>query len=688
MKLFLDFETRSDIDLTKVGAHIYARQPSTEVLLIGYAIDDQPVKVIDLTEENFRDKPEFLQLVHAVRTCEYIYAWNAQFERLMYDQPLRKKCPELHPLTVETWYCVKAQATNANLPPSLDDCSYLLGQQGLTGKKIKGMKHIRMFSIPDNEGQFSNRFVKPEEWGEFIEYCRQDVEVTRQIHETVKDLGKRLLAEYHTSEYINDVGIRIDREFCLGASRLTNELDEESQRDLLSATEGECDKLRSVRTTKWIYDRLPAHLQEYMNDPATKTGYSLRAPTQKELLAQPDLPDEPRRALTVMSNGGGNAVKKFNTFYNRSDPVTNTAQGGYIFAGTHTGRFTSYGIQLQNLPREQITFYDPKWFEDFYQAVKCGAYKEAKRVCEQDLSDFASNIKGLVRYAIIARTGKKFVCVDWEQIEGRMAPWLAMGIDQVTDLSAKDKLDAYADPNRDVYCETASKLTGRLIGKKDPERQSYGKTSELALGYGGGVGALSTMAKMFNVELPNQEEIVRQWRKDNHWATRWHSEVMKAAMRAVTNPGVPFVVGRVTFMYVEQYLGGSLLCKLPSGRLQTYPFCKIQEEHGQQYISALRSRVRPKIGERGWPAIRLWHGILCENITQAAAGCLLRETLRTLSKRGYWIVGHTHDEILIEVSEHDTTSLANIEEIMTTPTQWRSDLPLGVDSWEAKRFRK
>ena len=687
MKIYLDFETRSKADLPRVGAHNYAADPSTEVTLIGWMREDD--------RDAFVCEPSFMEgLIDYLADPNIIYyAWNAQFERLIFNNVLTKKwgVPEIE---LKRWRCIQSMATNCNLPASLHDASYVMGRKGLSRAKLKGNSLIKLFSMPQANGKFADPQDYRMDWQKFIEYCARDVEAMKDISDALPDWDKKyyketLLPEYQISEMVNDRGIKIDHQLCEGAVRLVNQVKDYEEQLLYEATQGECHKLSSPATTGWLYEQLPDTLKEIMRDDTTKSGISLRAHTKDRLLAHKDLPEHLRKVVKILAEGAGNSVRKFDNFLRRSSEGEHVARGSYAFCGTHTGRFTSYGIQLQNLPRNEIDIVDPKRFRDFYYAVSSGNFHKAKDVCLMEGSSITHNLKALLRYSIIARRGKKFICADWSQIEGRMAPWLAMGIGGFTDSLIRNRLDAYSDPDRDIYCETATDILGRRIGKKDPERQSYGKTTELAFGYGGGVGALKTMATLFNVTVDNPEHVLKRWREANPWATVWHKTVMKAAINAVKHPGQVMQAGRVYFKYAPTVLGGSLQCRLPSGRIQYYPFCELKVgEHGE-YLTCLRSREKPKANQKGWPALRLWHGILCENITQASAACLLRAALADIGQN-YVIVGHTHDELLIEANDdaYFGRHVETIKRMMKTAPEWAQDLPLDVDVWTGWRFRK
>lgn len=316
----------------------------------------------------------------------------------------------------------------------------------------------------------------------------------------------------------------------------------------------------------------------------------------------------------------------------------------------------------------------------------------------------------LVRTAFVAPPGKTFVWGDWSAIEARVLPWLAAspGAERVLDIFRTNDKDSSLP---DIYEITAGKLLGKPsseVTKK--ERQSHGKVPTLSLGFGGGLGALQAMAVNYRVyfDAESGKALVEGWRADNAWAPefwgkfRTHQEdgsviessgLWGAVHMALRNPGTPYTAGRVAYVYDPAYLSGTLFCALPDSRLLTYPDIKVRTKVVKDKITGEETEKTALWYRKGYGWSALWHGKCAENVTQAVAGSILRETLDDLElapevKLGLWeTIGHTHDEALIMADDAPDTvaaARAHLESEMLRPREWRLDLPLAVevtDNW-------
>lgn len=317
-------------------------------------------------------------------------------------------------------------------------------------------------------------------------------------------------------------------------------------------------------------------------------------------------------------------------------------------------------------------------------------HKQASRPSETDrlLDDIgqygpvAKTLTQLIRTAFVAAEGKTFVWGDWSNIEARINPWLAISVE------GDRKLDLFrlsdASPKLpDIYVQTASDLLGlgpREITKE--QRQSHGKVPELALGFGGGIGALQAMATTYGVYMDDEmaQDMVRRWRAVNPWAEIFWNRLWDAAMRAYQLPWTECPAGRVSYLFDPEYLGGSLFCALPCGRFLTYPqfrqeLREVENKDGTKEIK-LQWTYR-----KGHGRAAAWRGKLCENVVQATAGSLLRAKLLRLECEALLTtVAHTHDEIVVECLESsEPTALAYLAEVMTDPEPWSKGLPLKAD---------
>ena len=668
MKVFLDFETKSEVNLPIYGAYNYAPHISTEILLLAYAIDSGPIKVLEGCEE----LPD--EFIDAIENGEGVYAFNAQFERLIWRHCMPDEISE------PKWHCIQAQVSAAGLPRNLDAAGYVTRHVGTAKRKLEGQDLIKLFSVPP----FADPKEYPKEWALFKRYCARDVHVARELHRVVMELPEREEEEYKASEAINDAGIEIDTTLAKAVVKHKKYFTDKAKEAIIGLSEGQVYALSGAGLANWLISRIPERCKPVVESASTKSGYSFGADNLTKLHSMLD-PEEDitlfRVVDTLINDNPGNATAKFNRMLSRADD-SGVLRGAFIFNGAATGRFSSQGVQLQNMPRET---FDENNAELLY-AVKSGDSNLLNEACREFFLSPIKVMKGLVRYSLLARKRHIYIGADWSQIEGRFAPWLA------ETGNWEDKLEAYSNPKRDVYTETAEAILGRPI-VDSIERNSYGKVTELSLGYGGAKNALLAMANSYRVKINRPDEVVERWRENNPWATLWHKNIRRGIYAAIDNPNKLYKVGKVIYRYAPQYLGGALLCKLPSGRLLTYPFCSkvVLPNEKHESIVAINSSIRPKSGEKGWPARRLWHGLVCENITQAAAADLLRGLLVNLSRQNVKVIAHSHDEILVEVlneSKAIASTTKKIQKAMLNPPEWAKGLPLALEYWTGYRYRK
>lgn len=289
-------------------------------------------------------------------------------------------------------------------------------------------------------------------------------------------------------------------------------------------------------------------------------------------------------------------------------------------------------------------------------------------------------ISDCLRGFVCAAPGKKLMAIDLSQIEGRMLPWLA-GQDNKLELFAKGE---------DLYIAAAQDIYGCGPEAIDSDKRLIGKVSELALGYQGGVGAFQSMAKNYQLKIPDAlaDEIKLRWREGNPDIVAYWYKLENAACAAVKAPGEKFHVGPKGRHVTYLKKGSFLFCKLPSGRVISYPYPKFRV---MTMPWGDRKEVLTYKGEKDhkWVVIAAYGGLLAENNTQAAARDILRDAMFRLEAAGFPIVMHVHDEIVMEVDKHDPVkTLKRAEELMCVVPEWAKGLPIAADGWEGKRYRK
>jgi DNA polymerase len=282
----------------------------------------------------------------------------------------------------------------------------------------------------------------------------------------------------------------------------------------------------------------------------------------------------------------------------------------------------------------------------------------------------------MLRPALIPAPGNVLVGYDWSAIEARVTPWAS------ADPQAESVLDVFRE-GRDIYKREAAGIY--RVNEEDvtKDQRQIGKVAILSLGFGGSVGAFSAMGRNYGIHLPESDSrrIVDAWRRANPWAVRYWGKLEEAYTRALRNPGREFPVGRITYMYDGQHLWYAL----PSGRILCYPFARFEGDE----VTYLKAAWKPAADAKEWPRARLWRGLATENITQAIAHDLLRETLRMFDVDGLSAVAHVHDEAVVECRAEDAERVSTrMHKIMTAAPAWAGGIPLAAEGQVMLRYGK
>ena len=646
--LFLDFETRSRCDLPKHGVYNYAQDPSTEVLCMSYAFDDEDVQTW------LPDRQLCPARVH--QYTGQIYAHNAAFERLIFWYVLGIN------FKLEQFYCTAAQARANCAPGSLEDVGRFAGAS--MKKDHRGAQLIRLLSIPQADGSFRE---DPALMAEMVAYCEQDVRAMRSISKALRPLSADELADYHVNERINDRGVLVDVPLCNAAVKFASDELVEIEQIVAEVTEGEITSVRSPKMRQWVIDRVGPQalkLMEVYKDGEKK--YSIDKTVRANLLVMaqenPDeIPPAVAEVIQCADDLWASSVAKFSRLASLADVEDHRVRGAFVFAGgSATGRASSYGAQVHNFTRKCA-----KSPEDVRTAMVRGhaiVPQFGKRVTDV--------LKGMLRPALIPAKGKHLVVADWSSIEARATPWLS------NCPAGERKLAIFAN-GEDVYKVNASATFNVAVDAVDDHQRQIGKVQELACGFAGGVGAFAAMGRAYGVYLPESDakRMVDAWRRANPWSVPYWQNLEEAYTRAMRNKGHGFSVGRVTYMFDGQHLWYAL----PSGRILCYPFAKLEAD-GVTYAKAA---WKPAADATEWPRARLWKGLACENITQATANDLLRHSLRQLDD----VVLHVHDEIVLETDRPEEMAV-RLKEVMCTPPEWAKGLPLGAEVAIMSRYGK
>lgn len=697
---FFDWETRSELDLTIVGGARYSHHASTRPLVLSWAIDGGPTKlwVPDLSAELPQPVWDFVKSkvdcygpfpaeLHqfAKGAGNYWVAWNAAF-----DRNIIQNCA--HPRhgfpSVETTSVLDAmaQASASNLPGRLDMAGRMLG----LGGKTEGGKNI-MKKFAEAQQPMP---VRVEDWDTYLTYAAKDTDLMRDIWRATRPLDASEWVEYWVSEKINDRGMLADLDVCRGALKYRAEEEEYNRTEIKRLTH---DMVPAVTMTRrineWMFPRLPHDLQELMVKERNAEGEPVKLTLSKEVIgrmleeiAVSDTPpeDDAVEVLELLQFGRASSAVKFEKILNQAHE--GRLKGSYVFNGAgQTGRMSSRGVQVHNLPRKSMnTKKQPTLELDLLDMVAAQVPIEKLR----EFGPVSSTLSKLIRPTFIAPTGRRLVWGDWAAIEARVAPWLAdtrsaktavLDIFEACDIDPK-KPDLYIFNAEAIFGTPADVIWERYKNddKEANEMRQSGKVAVLALGFLGGVGALRAMARGYGMKLTNEaaQKIVDGWRDRNKWARKFGDECEIAAFSAIARPEEEQKAGLLSYVYIPQMMRGTLLCRLPDGRFIAYPMARVEDVEKFGRLNRAITYLNG-MGRRS-----LWSGLQVENVTQATAASMLRQTLVKLeiNEKQAVVVGHTHDEVICEIDEDHAGPFAErLKEIMVTGFDWTKGLPLGAE---------
>ena len=642
--LSIDIETYSDIPLQKTGVYRYCESPNFEILLFGYSIDSGPVQVVDLACGEHIPK----EVLAALEDDSVIkWAFNAAFERVCLARYLGYPTGEY--LDPESWHCSMVWAATMGLPLSLEGVGAVLGLE--KQKLTEGKELIKYFCQPclptkANGQRTRNRpFHAPDKWGLFKRYNARDVEAEMGIQQKLSKfpVPPQVWEEYDIDQEINDRGVRIDMELVEQAIQM----DARSRQELTDAMK---------RMTALENPNSVQQMKQWLSDNGMETD-SLGKKVVAELLKT--APPELAEVLTLRQQLAKSSVRKYQAM-EKTVSSDNRARGMFMFYGANrTGRFSGRNIQLQNLPQNHLP--------DLAEAralVRSGDF-DAVELLYEDMPDTLSQ---LIRTAFIPRDGAQFLVADFSAIEARVIAWFA-GETWRQEVFSK---------GGDIYCASASQMFKVPVEKHgiNGHLRQKGKIAELALGYGGSVGALKAMGAL-EMGLTEEEfpQLVDAWRQSNPNIVKFWWAVDRAVMEAVRYKHTTTDYG-LTF----SCRSGMLFITLPSGRRLAYVKPKVgTNKFGGECITY------EGIGStKKWERLDSYGPKFVENIVQATARDILCYAMRTL--RCCSIVMHIHDELVIEADPH--MSLDAVCEQMGRTPPWAKGLLLRADGYATPFYKK
>ena len=642
--LSIDIETYSDIPLQKTGVYRYCESPNFEILLFGYSIDSGPVQVVDLACGEHIPK----EVLAALEDDSVIkWAFNAAFERVCLSRYLGYPTGEY--LDPESWHCSMVWAATMGLPLSLEGVGVVLGLE--KQKLTEGKELIKYFCQPclptkANGQRTRNRpFHAPDKWELFKRYNARDVEAEMGIQRKLSKfpVPPQVWEEYDIDQEINDRGVRIDMELVEQAIQM----DARSRQELTDAMK---------RMTALENPNSVQQMKQWLSDNGVETD-SLGKRVVAELLKT--APPELAEVLTLRQQLAKSSVRKYQAM-EKTVCSDSRARGMFMFYGANrTGRFSGRNIQLQNLPQNHLP--------DLAEAralVRSGDF-DAVELLYEDVPDTLSQ---LIRTAFIPRDGAHFLVADFSAIEARVIAWFAGEIWRQEVFSK----------GGDIYCASASQMFKVPVEKHgiNGHLRQKGKIAELALGYGGSVGALKAMGAL-EMGLTEEElpQLVDAWRQSNPNIVKFWWAVDRAVMEAVRYKHTTTDYG-LTF----SCRSGMLFITLPSGRKLAYVKPKVgTNKFGGECITY------EGIGStKKWERLDSYGPKFVENIVQATARDILCYAMRTL--RCCSIVMHIHDELVIEADPR--MSLDAVCEQMGRTPPWAKGLLLRADGYVTPFYKK
>ena len=658
LELGIDIETFSSVDI-KNGAYAYSEAPDFEILLIAYKFSDEDkVKLIDLTDDP--EELENLRFWDALTDPEVVKtAYNANFERTCLARHTGKAMPP------EQWRCTMVLAVQLGLPRSLAAVGPALGLTEEEQKKKTGAALIQYFCKPckptrtNGQRTKNTRLHAPEKWELFKEYNIQDVVTEQTILKRLRDFRPDQSEQdlWTLDQEINDRGVLLD----IPMAGSIVEFDTERSADLLA----EAQQITGLSNPNSL-----AQLKPWLADNGLATD-TLRKDDVAAMLADPSLHANVRRVLEIRQTLSKTSVKKYQTMLDIAGE-DDRARGIMQFYGGHTGRWAGRSLQPQNLARNTMPDDELDVAREF---VKMGDFESLEMIFGEPAPIFSQ----LVRTAFIPSPGNRFIVSDFSAIEARVIAWIA---------GEEWRLEVFRNDG-DIYCESASHIYHVPVVKHgiNGELRQRGKVAELALGYGGAVGAMKQMDTSGSVPEDEMQGIVTQWRAESPKIVRMWRDCQNAAVSVIRGNQPKRVLRSLqgTEFYVKLVDGTPVLfIQLPSGRPIAYWDPKVMDtEMGPRITYMTQNQTTRK-----WERCETYGGKLTENIVQSVARDCLAEKMKLLESMGYPIVFHVHDELILDVPREDKEAAALVDRIMGEPIDWAPGLPLKGGTYECDFYRK
>lgn len=682
--LYIDFETRSPVDLRTAGLGRYALHPQTETLMLAFAFGDEHVEL----NECLPSKPDgrmvpchsdsMDRVFEHICTGGIVVAHNAQFELAIWNSVMAERFfywPRLDPRQVR---CTLAACYAMALPGALENAAHALGLK--VAKDTEGRALMLKMCKPRAwDGDRPVYHDSPEQLARLGEYCRQDVVVEREIYKRVLPLSDKEQRIWTLDQAINLRGVPFDMESLQAALDVADKEKERLNVEMGKVTEGAVTACSNVGSLKeWAADF------GVMPD-------SLAKAELKDLLEEENLPSPVKTALKLRQSAGRfTSISKLKAVGERH--INGRVQFQFQYHAATTGRWAGRGVQLQNFPRDIPPARD---VEAILQAVRARDARWLDMAYGEPSIMISKSLRGFIH----AARGNTLIGGDFSNVQGRGIAWLA---------GEEWKLDAFraydAGTGPDLYLVAAARIWGREFKKEDPERQ-HGKVAELACGFGGGKGALLKMADTYLVKIDEilAEDIKTRWREAHPKIKQYWRDLQTAAINAVATPGEMFKAGAAGREVTFRKRGSFLWCRLPSGRILSYPYPDLRKDDFGTYLTfkgvpdpttwAMHASCKPTIvvqdaaNSREWCRMKTYGGKLSQNVDDAICRDLQAEAMMRLEAAGFPIVCHVHDDLMAE-GKFVESDKERFESLMLVVPEWAKDFPIAADCWMAPRYQK
>jgi len=649
--IYIDFETRSEVDIRKSGSWVYSVHPSTEILCLAVKLNENPVELLQKGSiRPYTPEGHSLGLTTKIEQGELVEAHNAFFEKAIWQNIMVKRYgwPEIKP---EQWRCSASSAAYHALPRSLGGAGKTLGLS--TIKDDEGKRVMMQLAKPRPKSKiFYEKSEHPEKFETLYNYCKSDVESEYAIAKRLGDLPEKELEIWQLDQKINMRGVPIDIEAVNCALKILSEYSDTLNSEIAIITEG-------VITTIGQRDKIIAW--------AESRGETLTGLTKDEVVkALPNIKDaKVKRLLEIRQGLSKTSTAKYEAMKN------STASDGRIrdvlmYHGASTGRWTGKLVQFQNLPRGNI-----KDMGTAIELIKQGSVGKIELLTGNVMGFMSSAIRGMVK----APEGKHFLVADFAAIEARVLGWLA-GSELMLNQFRKGE---------DLYKHMASNIYKVDVTEVTPEQRQLGKAAILGAGYGMGPAKFYETCLSWGIKIHESlaQTAIATYRATYHQVRKLWQDQEKAARTAVRT-GKKITAGKTIWFVKDDFLK----CQLPSGRCLHYYKPELREKETKWGMAIELSYMAEKMGK----AFRngTYGGKLVENITQAVARDLMAEAMVRIEGGGFEIVLSVHDELIVEypLDTIRQRPLENFCELMSQTPEWATDCPIEAEGWSGINYKK